>query len=269
VFAALTQLLLAAAREQPCAVLIDDAHLADPQTVALLRHLLRNTADARLCVVVAARNDLPTAARRRARAGLDEAMLPVEYAGDGTEVALRGLDLDSTRALVHKMGTGAAATDAGPVRRAYARSGGNPFMLLEMLRYQGGLDAVPPAVARLVTAKQATISQDAIRLLQVAAVTGPSVTFDAVAGAAGLDVLAALDALEALLEIGILAEVTAAGSQHPDRPAIYEFRHEVVRQAVYEQVSDARRRHVTSRQWTASQPATTPTNGSRTGAELP
>ncbi|WP_329086500.1 MULTISPECIES: AAA family ATPase [unclassified Streptosporangium] len=255
-FSALTQLLLVAASEQPCAVLIDDAHWADPQTVALLRHLLRTTADARLCVVVAARNDLPASARRRVWAGLDEAMLPVEHAGDGTEVALGGLDLDSTRALVHKLGTGAvaAATDAGPVRRAYARSGGNPFMLLEMLRYQAGLDAVPPAVARLVAAKQAVIGQDATRLLQVAAVTGASVAFDAVAGAAGLDALAALDALEALLEVGILAEVTAAGSQYPDRPAIYEFRHDVVRQAVYEQVSDARRRHVTSLQRMASGP---------------
>ncbi|WP_147312420.1 AAA family ATPase [Thermomonospora umbrina] len=271
-FAALTRLLLAAANERPCAVLIDDAHWADPQTVALLRHLLRTTADARLCFVVAARNDLPTSAQRRVRADLDEAMLPFEHAGDGTEVALGGLDLASTRALVRESGTGtdSDAADADPVRRVHARSGGNPFMLLEMLRHRAGPDAVPPAVARLVAAKQAAIGQDAARLLQVAAVTGSSVTFDAVAGAAGLDVLAALDALEALLKVGILTEVTAADSQHPDRPTIYEFRHDVVRQAVDEQMSAARRRHITSRQRTMPGPRTdTDHRLSRTGSERP
>lgn len=265
-FAALTQLLLVAADEQPCAVLVDDAHWADPGTVALLRHLLRTTANARLCVVVAARDDLPASARGRVRSGLDEAMLPVEHAGDGAELALGGLDPRSTGALVRELG----AADAGPALRAHARSGGNPFMLLEMLRHRGGTDAVPPAVARLVAAKQAAIGADATRLLQVAAVTGPSVAFDAVAGAADLDVLAALDALEALLEVGVLAEVAAAGSRHPDRPASYEFRHDVVRQAVCEQVSDARRRHVTARQRTASESLRdTDHRLSRTGAERP
>ncbi|MGP3691433.1 AAA family ATPase [Streptomyces sp. IBSNAI002] len=252
-FAALTQLLLAAASERPCAVLVDDAHWADPQTVELVRHLLRTTAGARLCIVVAARNDLPTSAQRRLRTGLDEAMLRFEHAGDGAEVVLGGLDLAATGTLIHELvtrtgtgtGTGTGAdTAARLVRRAYTRSGGNPFMLLEMLRHPAGLYAAPPAVARLVAAKQAAIGHDATRLLQVAAVTGPSVAFDAVAGAAGLDVLAALDALETLLQVGILAE----GSQHPDRPAVYEFRHDVVRQVVDEQVSDARRRHITSRQ---------------------
>ncbi|MFF5449528.1 AAA family ATPase [Streptomyces sp. NPDC012888] len=281
VFAALTQLLLVAAGERPCAVLVDDAHWADPQTVALLRHLLRATAGARLCVVVAARNDLPTSAWRRVRTGLDEALLPCEHAGDGTEVALGGLDLDAARALVRELGAGGAGgtaggaggggggADADPVRRLHARSGGNPFMLLEMLRNPAGPDAVPPAVARLVAAKQAAVGPDASRLLQVAAVTGPSVDFDEVAGAAGLDVLAALDALEALLQGGILAEVTAAGSQHPDRPAIYGFRHEVVRQAVDEQVSGARRRHVTSLQRMVPGPRQGNDKLSRTGAERP
>ncbi|WP_143660112.1 AAA family ATPase [Streptomyces sp. WZ.A104] len=249
-FAALMQLLLVAASERPCAILIDDAHWATPQTVSLLRHLLRTTADARLCVVAAARNDLPESVQRRRCSGLDEAMLPFEHVGDATEVALGGLDLASTRALVHELWAdgGADATDSDPVRRAYSRSGGNPFLLLEMLRHRTGLSVVPPAVARLVAAKQAAIGEDAVRLLRVAAVTGPSVAFDVVAGAAGLDVLAALDALESLLRIGILAEVTAAGSRDPDRSAVYRFRHDVVRQAVEEQVSQARRRHVDSRQ---------------------
>ncbi|MFD4245018.1 AAA family ATPase [Streptomyces sp. NPDC058525] len=278
-FAALTQLLLVAASERPCAVLIDDAHWADPQTVELVRHLLRTTAEARLCIVVAARNDLPTSAQRRVRTGLDEAMLRFEHDGDGAEVVLGGLDLAATRTLMHDLITGTTptptrtttttraattrpgATAAGTestaarlVRRAYSRSGGNPFMLLEMLRHPAGLYAVPPAVARLVAAKQAAIGHDATRLLQVAAVTGPSVAFDAAAGAAGLDVLAALDALETLLQVGILAE----GSQHPDRPAVYEFRHDVVRQVVDEQVSDARRRHITSRQRQVAGPRNSP-----------
>ncbi|MQS05872.1 AAA family ATPase [Streptomyces sp. IF17] len=252
-FAAMTQLLLVAAAERPCAVLIDDAHWATPQTVELLRHLLRATADARLCVVLTARSDLPTAAQRRVQAGLDEAMLPLEHAGEASEVALGGLDLASTRALVQKLGIAAVAGVAhgDPVRRAFARSGGNPFMLLEMLRGTGP-DVVPPAVARLVAAKQAAIGRDATRLLQVAAVADPPLTFDSVAGVADLDTLSALDALEALLNIGLLTEVTAAGSRHPDRPAIYEFRHDIVRQAVNEKMSDARRRHVASRQRAAA-----------------
>ncbi|MDG4762667.1 AAA family ATPase [Solwaraspora sp. WMMD406] len=277
-FAALTQLLLVAASERPCALLIDDVHWADPQTAALLRHVLRTTADARLCVVAAARNDLPTSDRRRVRASLDEAMLPFEHVGEGTEIALGGLDFASTRALTQKLDTGSivadgattresvdtAGTDADPIRRAHARSGGNPFMLVEMLRHKAGSDSVPPAVARLVAAKQAAIGQNATRLLQVAAVTGPSFAFDAVAGAAGLDVLSALDALEALLEVGILTEVTAAGARHPYRPAIYEFRHTVVRQAVDEQVSDARRRHVTS--WQQAEPGATSQHHHELGA---
>ncbi|TDC43483.1 hypothetical protein E1166_03435 [Micromonospora sp. KC213] len=247
VFAAFAQLLTVAAGERPCALLIDDVHWADPQTVALLRYLLRAGADTRLCVVVAARNDLPTSIRRRVRGCMDEVMLPLEHTGEGTEVTLGGLDFAAARMLAAELGTAAGTADGDPVRWAHARSGGNPYMLLEVLRHQAGPDAVPPAVARLVAAKLASIGQDATQLLQVAAVMGPSFGFDTVADAANLDVLAALDALEALLEIGILAEVTAAGSQHPDRTAVYEFRHDIVRQSVDQQVSDARRRHLTSR----------------------
>ncbi|MFE2044243.1 AAA family ATPase, partial [Streptomyces sp. NPDC059477] len=117
-FAALTQLLLTAAGERPCAVLIDDAHRADPGTVALLRHVLRTGAGARLCVVAAARNDLPVSAGRGVRAGLDEAMLAFEHAGDGTEVALTGLGPASARALAHQRATTSTTT-------ATARAGGS------------------------------------------------------------------------------------------------------------------------------------------------
>ena len=82
------------------------------------------------------------------------------------------------------------------------------------------------------------LGDTAIDLLRAAAVAGASFELDLVAAAAGLDEVATLDALDAALGSGLVAEETAER---------YRFPHDIVRRTLVAQLSGARRRALHAR----------------------
>ena len=120
-----------------------------------------------------------------------------------------------------------------------AETAGNPFLVTEMLRTP--LDAadapIPVGVQELVVGRLGRLGDTAIDLLG-AAVAGASFELDLVAAAAGLDEVATLDALDAALGSGLVAEETAER---------YRFPHDIVRRTLVAQLSGARRRALHAR----------------------
>src|SRR4030095_901990 len=97
---------------------------------------------------------------------------------------------------------------------------------------------IPVGVQELVVGRLGRLGDTAIDLLRAAAGAGAGVEADLVPAAAGLDEVATLDALDAALGSGLVAEETAER---------YRFPHDIVRRTLVAQLSGARRRALHAR----------------------
>jgi DNA-binding SARP family transcriptional activator len=149
-------------------------------------------------------------------------------------------------------------------RWLYAETGGQPFFASETLKMliEAGVlvertepsgptvvdfDAalaretelrgiLPPRVREVVRARLARLSEPAFGLLAAAAALGPDATFEAIARVSDLAQEEALTALDTLRDGRWLLEDAARGQ------AAYAFGHDKVREAVYAELGQARRR---------------------------
>ena len=209
VFTAVTAAL---AGSPPHLLVVEDAHWADEATLDLIRHLARRVHDRRALVLVTYRpEDAPAGHPLRLLLG------DAATAAGTRRMVLAPLSLAAVRALA-----GAAGPDAA---RLHEVTGGNPFFVTEVLA-AGGSD-VPATVRDAVVARVARLSAGARHALDVVALAGARAELALLEPVLG-DGFAALDEP---LEHGVLA-ATDGGVQ---------FRHELARLAVVEQVPPARR----------------------------
>ncbi len=110
------------AADRPLVVVIDDLHLADDASLDLLAHLGGELGDAAIAIVVAARPDLLL--RRPGWGGSGGSQSRVELAG------LSPLEMD----VFIRAALGAETLAPGLADRAAVESGGNPFLLEQLLR---------------------------------------------------------------------------------------------------------------------------------------
>jgi DNA-binding CsgD family transcriptional regulator/tetratricopeptide (TPR) repeat protein len=209
VFTAVTAAL---AGSPPYLLVVEDAHWADEATLDLIRHLARRVHDRRALVLVTYRpEDAPAGHPLRLLLG------DAATAAGTRRMVLAPLSLAAVRTLA-----GAAGPDAA---RLHEVTGGNPFFVTEVLA-AGGSD-VPATVRDAVVARVARLSAEARHALDVVALAGARAELTLLEPVLG-DGFAALDEP---LEHGVLA-ATDGG---------VEFRHELARLAVAEQVPPARR----------------------------
>jgi DNA-binding SARP family transcriptional activator len=251
-FVALADLLLRTAKDRPVLLVLDDLDLADEDTLGLLRHVYRSRAGAGLLIVATARE---VAGR------LGDTVRDVGKDGGLRRLELRGLAEADVAVLAQRMLGGAGLPhDAPPPHRLTADTAGNAYLLLELLRWHkesGGsseVRGIPSGIHEYATARLGGLDGPARRLLHVAAVSGRSFELDLVAHAAELDVDRATEALDSLVGHGLVVEVATAsrGRTAQAGPAAahvheYRFAHDILRRAVYEQFSDARRRWLHAR----------------------
>lgn len=225
-FQAVRDLLDALSRRRPVVLALDDLHWADAASVELISYLLRRPPRRRVLAVMAFRP-----------AQLPKRLVPVIEASTRESRVVR-LDLDP---LTPEEARG--LLDPGLPRpvsdELYRLSGGNPFYLGELARAarRGGGDAfgsatgtgaalIPAAVQGVLAEEVAVLSPRAHALVQGAAVAGDpfEVGLAATVGAGPEgDELAALD------------ELLDADLVRPSAiPRRFEFRHPLVRHAVYE-----------------------------------
>ncbi|GAA5162917.1 hypothetical protein GCM10023214_30450 [Amycolatopsis dongchuanensis] len=208
------------ARQAPLLLVLDDVHWAGEETLALLAAVVTEPVPAPVLVVAAYRTTevSPELAEFLGRVARTE---PVRlYLGGLPQTAVPDLVRAATGLVV----------DEETAAVLHRRSAGNPFFLRELARLldaEGteGLAAVPPGVRDLVRYRAGKLPEDVGRTLRMAAVAGTRVDPDVLSAAAGQDVL---DALETAMAQGFLTEEL-------------RFSHDLVRDALYQDVSPVRR----------------------------
>ncbi|MDQ1689687.1 MAG: hypothetical protein QOK42_2662, partial [Frankiaceae bacterium] len=212
--------LIAACRDVTGVLLVlDDAHLADDATVEAWGHIARASSGLPFLGAIAFRPEVASQSLTRTVAGLDRS-------GRCIGIDLGPLDRDEVVVLV-EAGAG-VKPDAGVLARIVGMAQGNPFFALELTRGIGGAAdaAVAPSVWNAITDRFLDLDDATAAMLRRLAVAGDDldpVTVPALTGLAEPDAFALLDAA---LGTGALV-VTGAR---------YRFRHDLVRQALVEQV---------------------------------
>lgn len=233
----------------PLLLILDDLHWADGPTLTLLRHVLRR-GGAIDGVVLGTYRDTDLSRTHPLAAVLGE--LRREQTVE--RVHLSGLE----EAEVGRLLTAAAGHDAPRafVGALHAESEGNPFFVEEIVRHlieSGAIVqrdgrwtsdrsiedmGIPEGVREAVGRRLAHLSQQANKALSAASVLGRRFEFDVLAAMSGLDEDELLDALDAALE----AQLVVA-ADNAVRPA-YAFRHALVRETLYEELSLPRRQRL-------------------------
>jgi tetratricopeptide (TPR) repeat protein len=249
----LNQLLLALARRQPIALLLDDLHWADASTLALLGYLLRQVSPGPGSPAGAAPITFLATARpaepRSPLAALIQTLTREDRIG---RVPLTPLSPDDTVALARRL----SPIYAYPLADWLGRNAeGNPYILAELVRFareQGLLRAdgvinlsalsdapvVPGAVYSLIQSRLIRLSDAARRVLDVAVAVGREFDLDVVAGAAGLPEADALDALDELRAAGLVSPAST-GAEHGGRPR-YAIDHTLTVEVAYREAGEAR-----------------------------
>jgi DNA-binding CsgD family transcriptional regulator len=218
--AATLGVLAAAADERPLCVLVDDAHWLDAPSAEAIAFAARRLLADPVAIVVAVRTGEPSA--------LADARLP--------GLALAGLDLAACEALLVRERDG--AVPEGSAERLFRATGGNPLALIELAGEAEVVAAslvegpvpVATAIERAFAARVARLPAMTRRaLLVVAAASRPEL--GPIAEAAGL----------LAIDPAALQDAEAAGLVRAAHGAI-EFRHPLVRSAVYSAAAPAERR---------------------------
>lgn len=223
VIGAVRRLLLAGGAAAGVMLIVDDAHLADDATTEALLHLV-GAGGTRSLVVLAYRQE-------QARDVLSRGVARLDRAGATVAIDLRPLERDEAAALV---AVGApTALDAAIVAKIVDLGRGNPFFILELARnaVAGVPHAVSPTVWEAVTARFVDLDGGSAAMLRRLAVAGGDLDPTGILAVTGLPEAEAF----ALLDVALDADVLVVSGSR------YRFRHELVRQALIEQVPPHRR----------------------------
>jgi len=242
---AVARVLADVAAESPIVVAVDDADLADPESLELLEELWRRPVAGVLVLLSA----LPE--RLRALADLER--------GDdtGAVIRLHPLTVEEVERLVATMAEFVPVDWRVLGPRLHGESGGNPLAVVELLTSlaaQGmvgpGPDGrwvirtlgdeplpIPSSLRDAMAARLGQLAPDATRVLEAAAVLGRELELDLLREVTGLDASRLEEAIDQAVALRLLR-------LPGDESARLEFTHEAARRAVYQELSPLRRREL-------------------------
>ena len=228
VFAAVIDVLRAAAATRPVVLALDDLHWAGPAAIQLLRRVVEGTAEARLLVLGTLRNSPPdrsdALADTLASLARLNGVLRIELAPFTTEEIT---DYVAIRAGVSRSGARESAEVLGEL------TGGNPFLLRAMWRRvveaerRGDQRVIelPDSVGDMVRSRIATLDPAHRSVLEFAAVLGQDVDLSEMIGISPTSVDVTLAAMDAAVSTRLIEPPLLAGDR-------YRFPHAIARQAV-------------------------------------
>ncbi len=212
----------------PVALLVDDAHWADAQSLHFLAYLGQRLQGLGTLVVVAGRVSEPGG-----ESGLIDRLAAVPGA---VTVAPRALSLGAAAQLLTRPGHGGPLPEAPFVTACHEVTGGNPLLLRELakaLREEGvaptaqgarrAREIGPAPVSRSLTLTLTRLGEEATRVARSVAVLGDDARATHVARLARLSLASAVEAADALARAGVFARGDRAAFAHPiQRAAVYE-----------------------------------------------
>lgn len=229
-FASVAATLRSIAEQSPVLLCLEDLHWAGGDTIALIEFLERRLRDVRILVAGSYREDAiaadhPLRALRRV----------VAARAASAHVALNPLTIaDAERIVRKRLGERA---NGQVVQTLYRRSQGNAFFLTELLENvtAGHEHEVPESIRDLVDERRERLSSAARDLILQLAVAATAIAPDLLSALAGGDEKAFGRALDELVQARFLYEETGPAG------ISYAFRHDVVRESLYEGISAERR----------------------------
>ena len=216
--------LSALAEGRPLFLLLDDLHAADESSLNLVHHLALHAPELRLVIVGTCRDD-----EVHEGTPIQTALSHMDAARLARGVRLPRLSLAGTREqLSDLLG---APPDELLLAQVYRATDGSPFLIEEAVRAHQESRQVPADPVVALRARVTRLGPRAEALLTAAAVTGRRFEFEVVRPVSGLSAHDAVRTLEECLAARLLDEDGSG----------YLFRHDLVREAVYEALSTARR----------------------------
>jgi class 3 adenylate cyclase/ATP/maltotriose-dependent transcriptional regulator MalT len=235
---ALTSLLQRMSERAPLVVTLDDVHLGDGSSWEALNYLSRNLADSGLLILLAAR---PEELADHPVAG--EVVRALEQEGLLTRIHVTSLSRQDVRQLAEDL-VAAPVTDA-LVDWLVTRAEGSPLFVTGLVRAlleedadlaHPSLRALPEDLADRVHARLRTLGVGDRATLELLTVIGYRAELGDLMRLSGqtLDDLAAM--LDRLQGVRLVAELEEGGE------LLYEISHPLIQEAIYSQISGARRR---------------------------
>jgi DNA-binding SARP family transcriptional activator len=218
VFTSLSDLVREESNNRPLLVLFDDAHWCDESSASAMLYVLRMNRRQPVLVVAAARdNELKdNEAVMQCIRGLRQESILVES-------RLEPLQASALAQLISRQ---YPDTDAEALSR---ECGGNPLLALELARaVQSGGSGT--SLSELVQERMSHLAEDAVDVLQWAALLAPNITVEALKQATGLE----RDAIDSVLE-----EAERQGILHPGERG-FRFSHDLISRSIYQDISPAR-----------------------------
>src|SRR3954452_18644645 len=207
------------AEERPVTLVIEDLHWADRSTRDLLFFLMRSMRDERLLLVVTYRSD-----ELHRRHPLRPFLAEVAAARGVERIDLSRLSRDEVCDQLERIL--GYMVDAPLVDAIYARAEGNPLFTEELIAASGdGSGALPDTLRDALLLRVEALPEAAQTVVRVAAAAGRHAQHDLLAAVVNLPETDLLTALREAVGGHVLVESVEEQS--------YEFRHALLREAVY------------------------------------
>lgn len=227
-FEACATFLASASLDQPLVLIIDDLRAADACSLQLLRYLARDVRPMQVLIIATYRDAMPAETS-------GSGALVDELAAHARVMHLQGLGpMEVGRLIEQQTGAAQSAETLSAVQRA---TGGNPLFVRESTRLvtsdqaPGGFGDlhlhIPDSVRAVIRGRLASLSSDAVDVLQAAAVTGLAFDVPLLTHVCGRPVELVLAALSEAVTLGVIAE-------DPASVPMYRFTHDLVRDVIYD-----------------------------------
>ncbi|HKY77124.1 MAG TPA: AAA family ATPase [Acidimicrobiia bacterium] len=247
-FDAVNGWLAAASGHDPVLLVLDDLQWAAKPTLLLLRHIARSPAPMRLLIVGTYRDtelhhDHP----------LVELLADLRRETGIERLSLSGFDQRAVAGYMAEVAGHEMDDDGLALARAiHTETEGNPFFVREILRHLRETGAlvqrdgrwitsvaveevgIPEGIREVVGRRVSRLSNDANRVLRVAAVVGTEFELNVVQQAGDIDDDATFSAVEEAIAARLVVETAGPVPRH-------RFTHALVRETLYDQLSAARR----------------------------
>jgi DNA-binding SARP family transcriptional activator len=241
-YEAVTAALSSATRKGSVVLVLEDLHLADPASLAILTLVAGDLAQMGVLVVVTARDDEPDEIFRRA-------LGDVMSRRSSERLPLRGFDSGDVARFVRRFPNADLSDEL--IDALHTRTAGNPYFLVQLGRLLSSTRpghftaadvrnvAMPDDLRGVLNRRIGRLPMETQSLLAVAAVIGNEADLVLVEQASGLSSEALMSAFEPAIAAGLLAEVE-------DRWA-YRFVHPLVHEAVLADLTQLHRARLHAR----------------------